>query len=178
MTAHPPDLASRVSDDQAEIGYVLRNHRTSSDEGIPSDLDSADDCRVGANRAAPLQTCSFVQRVAVHLRPGIGDIRQHARWSEKYVVFNHHTCINRYIVLDFDVASDDRAAVYVHVLPDDAALADSSALHDMREVPYLRTGSNLGAFINIGRFVYEVRAVLLVIFPFKCFWRTYGLPTL
>jgi len=128
--------------------------------------------------AASLQTCGFVQRVPVNLRPWISNIRQHTRWPEKYVVLDQHACVDGYIVLDLDVASYYRAAIDVHVLRDHAALTDSRTLHNVREVPYLRAGSNFRAFINIGGLVYKVRTVLLAILWLERFRSTYCFPIL
>src|SRR5712671_3044719 len=176
VAAHPSDLVSRVSNHQSKVGYVLSYHRAGSDECVSPDLNSANDCRIGPNGAASLQTCGFVQRVPVNLRSRISNIRQHTGWPEKYVVLDRHACVDGYIVLDLDVTSYYRAAIDVHVLRDHAALTDSRTLHDVREVPYLRAGSNLRAFINIGGLVYKVRTLLLAILWLERFRSTYRLP--
>ena len=64
--------------------------------------------------------------------------------------------------MNLDTVSDYRPTIDINVLPYDAAFADLCALHDVREMPDLCARTDLGAFINIGRFMYEVRQLLLL----------------
>src|SRR5215467_4453223 len=128
MAAHPAHLTSRVSDDQREVRHVFGHYGTRSDEGISANGRAADDCRICADGAAPLQNRGFVESMPVDLGTRIRDICEHAGRPEEDIVFNRYTCVDRHVVLNLDVVPDDRAAVDVDVLADDALLTNSRAL--------------------------------------------------
>src|SRR5688572_33433883 len=123
MTAHPGDLARRVTDHHRVVRHVLVDHGAGADEGVAAHGDAADDGGVGPDRAAAPQDGFLVERVPIHLRARVRHIGQHAGGPEEYVVFDHHAGVHRHVVLDLDVGTDGHAAVHVDVLSDDAALA-------------------------------------------------------
>ena len=49
----------------------------------------------------------LVKRMPVHLRARIGDVGQNARRSEKDIIFDHRARVDRNIVLNLDIVSDD-----------------------------------------------------------------------
>src|SRR5215472_18468142 len=161
MTAHPSDLAARVPENQREVGNILGNHGTCPNKCVPSNCDSADDSRVSSDAATTLESCGLIQRMPVNLGSGITHICEHTGWSQEHVIFDDNSSIDGHIILNLDVASHCRATINIHVLPDDATLANSSTLHDVRKVPNLRASSNLGSFVDIGGLVHKVRSLWL-----------------
>src|SRR5437016_3696640 len=153
----PSDSAGRVSNDQREVRHAPGNHRAGPDKGITPDGDATHDGGIGAHRTAPLQPGGLVQRVPVDLGARVDDVRQDTRRSEKHIIVNHHTRIDRDIVLNLDVVADRRPTIDVHVLSYDAVCADPCALHDVREMPDLCANPDLSAVVDVGGFVDEIR---------------------
>src|SRR5829696_2663456 len=91
-----------------------------------------------------------------HLGTRIGHIGQHAGRSQEYIVLQDCPRVDRDIVLNLNVPADHRSAIDVDVLAYDAALPNSGALHNMGEMPYLRAGADLGAIVDVGRFMDKV----------------------
>src|ERR1700685_2784873 len=133
MAAHPADLMRWVSNYQAKVRHVLRNHRTRANESIAAYSDTANNRRVRANRTAALQHRSFVQGVSVYLRARIGDIRENTRRPQKHIVFDNNAGIDSHVVLYFNVVTNQRSAVHIDVLAYDAAVANFRTLHHMCE---------------------------------------------
>src|SRR5258707_765911 len=79
---------------------------------------------------------------------------QDARWSEKYVIFNHYARINGNVILNLDVISNNRPAIDIHILTDAAALSDSRAFHDMGKVPDFCAGTDFSSVIGVRGFVH------------------------
>jgi hypothetical protein len=85
------------------------------------------------------------------------------------VIFNYRACKHGDVVLNLDVAFDRRAPLDAHILPEDAAFANSGLFHRVREVPYFRARSDLSAVIDIGGFVHELRTYLFFILDVERF---------
>src|SRR2546430_762370 len=94
--------------------------------------------------------------MTIDLRTGICDVRQNARWPEKYIVFDDHSCVNGHVVLNFDIIPDDRPRIDIHVLTKYAPLTYPRSLHHVRTMPDLRARSDLGTLVDIRGFVREV----------------------
>src|SRR5438094_5321026 len=161
-STHPSDVASGIANDQRKVRHALGDNRTRTDKCIASDGDTADNRGVGSNGTTALQTGDLIQRMPIHLGARISDIRQDTRRSKKDIILNHHARVDRNIVLDLDIASDDRPTVNIDVLPYDGTFADPCALHDVREMPDLCARTDLSPVVNIGRLVDEVRRSFLL----------------
>src|SRR5881628_1127414 len=118
MAAHPPGLSCRISHHKRVVRNVLCYHRTCGDKRVPSDRDTANNCRVRANGTTALQNGLFVQRVPVDLGAWVADVGQHAGWPQEHLVLNDGPRVDGDIVLDLDAVSNHRSAIHVDVLAD------------------------------------------------------------
>src|SRR5215210_3069562 len=98
-----------------------------------------------------------------HLGTRIGDVGQHAGRAQEYIVLQHCTRVDRDIILNLNVPADRCTAINIDVLADHAALPDSCALHNVREMPYLRAGADLCAIVDVGRFMDKVGSCWLLL---------------
>src|SRR5262245_24403554 len=156
MSTDPANTAGGIPDDQRVIREILGDNRACTDERVSSNGDAAHDCRVCTDRAPTLQMSGLVQGVPADLRARIRDVCEHARRAEKHVVFNDDTGVHRHVVLNLDVVTDDCAAIDIDILSDVGPSSDASAFHDVREMPDLRTITDLGARIDVCRLVREI----------------------
>lgn len=86
----------------------------------------------------------------------IDHIGEDHRGSAKDVVFECHTSVDRDIILDLDIVSQNDTGSDHDILTEVAALANLCLAHDMTEMPYLRAVTNLTAFVNHGRRICKV----------------------
>ena len=86
----------------------------------------------------------------------VADVREYTRRPQEYVVFKMAARIQGDVVLDLDVAADDRIAGDMHVLAQNATLADFCICHHMAEVPDLGPGPDVARFIDKCRRVCEI----------------------
>src|SRR6266566_3498505 len=133
MATHPSNLPGWIADYQSKVRHTPGDDGTSADERITPDRDPADDRGIGADCTTALEPGGLIQRVPVDLSARVCDIRQDTRRSKKDIILNHHARVERNIVLDLDIASDDCPTVNIDVLPYDGTVADPCALHDVRE---------------------------------------------
>src|SRR5579864_3292982 len=148
MPAHPANLTRGVALHESVIGNIFRHNRACADEAVAAELDPANDGGVRAHRSATPKDGFLVQRVTVHLRTGVRDVREHRGRPQKDIVFDFDSGINRNIVLDLHVVADDDTRGDLTVLAEDATLPDLRAFHNVREVPDLRARPDFTWFVD------------------------------
>ena len=86
--------------------------------------------------------------MAIHLATRIGHVGKYAGGTEENIIFDDCAGVNRNIVLDLDVTSDDYIFSNLAVLSKDTSLSDFCALQDMRVVPDLGARADFAWFID------------------------------
>ena len=97
----------------------------------------------------------FVLASAVHRAPGIPNVGEDAGRSEEDVVVAQHAVVQAHVVLDLDVASQAHRGGHVASLAQARPCAEARARHDVRKMPNLDVGPEMGAFVDDGGFMDE-----------------------
>ena len=90
-------------------------------------------------------------------RSGIDDIGKYHRRAQKNIIFTTYPCVDRDIVLDFDIVTEDHIGGNHHILTDVAILSYFAIGHDMAEMPDFGPLAYFTALIDIGRFVGKIK---------------------
>ena len=135
--AHP----SRIANHQSEGRHIAGHHRSHADHRPLANAHPWPDRGVGADGRAAADHGLFVKAAPHHLRPGIGDIRQHAGGPQKDVVLDLDGCR----VVDPALPANDLRA----------------AAHDAKVIDFFRERLALFAGLATGSSTRIARAMLL-----------------
>jgi len=86
VAAHPAGLLRGNALHERVVGHVLRDDRARGDECVAADRVSADDRGVRADRRASPNHVLLVERMPVHLRAWVRDVRKDAGRAEEDVI--------------------------------------------------------------------------------------------
>ena len=153
---HPTHLTGGVADHQSVIGNIFSHYCASTNEGIGSDVVTADDGGIGSDAGSFSHVGFGILAPAVHAGAGVGHIRKHARWAQEDVVVASDAGVDADVVLDFNVSAQDDVGGNHDVLAQVAVLANSAGAHDVRKMPNLGTRANVSTFINNCSRMYRV----------------------
>jgi hypothetical protein len=153
--AYPALLPGRMAIYQCIGFYIFCNNRTGADKGILTNLQTANNCGIGANSSPFTYDSGFKLLLALNKAAGINDIGKNGRWPNKHIVLNRYTIIYRYVVLDFYTIANHYIVIYKYVLTNSATVAYGAAGHQVAEMPYLSFGTYLSTSVYYGRRVYE-----------------------
>src|SRR5262249_30551523 len=106
VSAHPPHTSGWNPKHQRVIADIRSNNRTGGHERISTYLAATNDGRVRADRGSSPDERALVKVAPHNLRSRIRYVRKYARWSTENIVLQHHPCVQRNVVLNFDVISD------------------------------------------------------------------------
>src|SRR5207247_2374846 len=109
-----------------------------------------------ADRAASLDEGLTVLVFAGDVGARVQHIGEDAGRPAEHVVFEHHTFVDRDVVLNLHVVADLCPGHHHHVLTQAAALPDHGARHHVTEVPDLGVLADPGTCIDEARLVGEV----------------------
>ncbi len=154
--AYPAYLTGRNPGHQSVVLYISGHHRASAYQGAATDGMAAHYRAVRAERCAFAHARTRVDPVHREVRPRGDDVREHAGRTAENVVLQLDAIIDGHVVLDPDAVTYPYAWTYVYILAERAILADDGAGLDVAEVPYLGSGPDHSAIIDITAFVNEV----------------------
>jgi hypothetical protein len=160
--AHPTSQTSGVSVDHGIIRNITGNHTPGSYEAIVPQGDATNHRCVCPDGSASLHQCWPVFILSDDMTARIDDIRKHHRWPTKNVILKNDSRVNRHVILNFDVVSDNTVWRNYDVLADIAAISYDRILHDVTEVP------DFCSFANATQFVYERRLMNKVVLSHVC----------
>jgi hypothetical protein len=95
--------------------------------------------------------------LAAHCRAWVDDVGQHHRGAEENIVFANDPFVEGDVVLNLNVVADDHAVGDEYVLPQTTVFSYARTGHNVAEVPDFGVAPDLGAFVNEGRGMGEIR---------------------
>lgn len=107
MATHPTDVTGGDACHQRKCSNVADYHSAGAYECVLADSYATYDRAVGAKTCSSPDDGVSILSLTYHRRTGVVDIREHRAWPAKNVVFERNALVDRDIVLNFDVVSDD-----------------------------------------------------------------------
>jgi len=107
------------------------DYRSGAYESILADVMAADNGDISSDTGAFFDCGFSIFTFACDKSAGIHYICKYTGWPEKNIIFAEHARIQRYIVFNFDVISNENTALDETVLSNIAVKSDLCAGHNM-----------------------------------------------
>lgn len=146
--AHPANLPCGHTHHQCIGRYILVDDRASTDEGIFTNGNAADDGAIGAKRRALFYQRIEVLVLALDQRTRIIDIGEDHAGATEYALFQRDIVVDRNIVLDLTAVADHDFVAHEHILTERNADTDAGARANMDKVPDTGVFTDLRALID------------------------------
>ena len=147
---HPADGLGRIAYQQGISWNVFQDNCPCSNKGIGPNADAAQYGSIGSNGNATFHPGFAVLSLAVDGTAWIVHVGEHHRWPQKHIVCTDDPRIQRYVVLHFDIFSQNHPISNKHVLSQNTLFTNYSTWHDMTEMPDFGARSNLGTRVDDG----------------------------
>ena len=149
----PTDLLGGIADHQCVGWYIFGDDCSGTNEGVGSNLMTADDRCIGTNGGPSSDMGGEVLVPTADRTARVEDIRENTTGTQEYILLTNHTRIDGDVVLHLDIPTQCDSGRDHHILTNVALGADVATAHDMRKVPDARSRSNGTSGIHDGRLV-------------------------
>lgn len=162
-TADPSDPSRRHTCYQGKVRHIAGHDGTCADECPPAYGAASDDHRPRAKRRPHSHNDAMGDPVFRSLqfpvnihRAGIEIVGEHCCRADENLVLKPGGLVDKGVILEFYIVTDDDARANVGSPAHDAPTAQARVLPDLSQMPDRRSRSKRGALIHISRRLYLV----------------------
>ncbi len=145
----------RVAEHLCKRGYIFGYDGSGTYECIGPNGDAAYNGGIRANTCTTLHQGRPEFQFTFNKCSGIDDVGEYHRWTDKDILFQYYSIIERYIVLNLAAAPDFDLVIDENILSEDTVVSHPGAGHEMAKMPDPGTGTDFSTGIDYGSGVDE-----------------------